>query len=64
MCVCLGSKAYKAGMMRSWRTMLTMISLPERRRMSATSKTIPNVTEGRRTTGSSQAENRVGSTPS
>ena len=60
MCVCLGSKAYKAGMMRSWRTMLTMISLPERRRMSATSKTIPNVTEGRRTTGEAERKMATG----
>ena len=60
MCVCLGSKAYKAGMMRSWRTMLTMISLPERRRMSATSKTIPNVTEGRKTTGEAERKMATG----
>ena len=60
MCACLGSKAYKAGMMRSWRTMLTMISLPERRRMSATSKTIPNVTEGRRTTGEAERKMATG----
>ena len=60
MCVCLGSKAYKAGMMRSWRTMLTMISLPERRRMSATSKTIPNITEGRKTTGEAERKMATG----